>query len=222
MRNRKRRLALGLALAALALFVPFAWASDLFSDVPNSNPHHDRINAIAGAGITAGCAAGLYCPDLPVRRDEMATFLARGMGRIAMTAAAGTYSPLTDTGWTTLNTLTITTGGGGGAAGFVKLDAAVTTRVASAVGCPCAGEYRIFNETAGTESDHYVTQVDGIPPGFGFGRESTGLTWAAPVQTATSYVFRIQGRQVGTTAVTGRGVLSAVYAPFGSTGTSAP
>ena len=69
----------------------------------------------------------------------------------------------------------------------------MTTRVSSAVGCPCAGEYRIYNETAGTESDHYVTQVDGIPPGFGFGRESTGLTWAAPVQTATSYVSQGPG-----------------------------
>ncbi len=48
-----------------------------FADVTGS--HAGNINAIAEAGVTLGCSADgtLYCPDDPVRRDQMASFLAR-------------------------------------------------------------------------------------------------------------------------------------------------
>lgn len=51
-----------------------------FTDV--SGTHTGNINAIAEAGITVGCdAAGTrYCPTAAVRRDQMASFLARALG----------------------------------------------------------------------------------------------------------------------------------------------
>jgi hypothetical protein len=76
------RLVLG-GIVLAALLAPAAWASHQFSDVPNSSPHHNDISAIAGAGITGGCAPGLYCPSQAVQRDQMGSFLARGLGRIA-------------------------------------------------------------------------------------------------------------------------------------------
>ena len=41
-----------------------------------------QIDALAAAGITAGCALNppRYCPGKPVTRAEMATFLARALG----------------------------------------------------------------------------------------------------------------------------------------------
>ena len=53
---------------------------DFFDDV--GGVHAYPINKIAAAGITAGCAEGRrrYCPDDPVLRGQMATFLARGLG----------------------------------------------------------------------------------------------------------------------------------------------
>lgn len=50
-----------------------------FIDVPLTSPHFGYVNAVAQEAIAAGCdAASLrYCPDDPVRRDQMATFLAR-------------------------------------------------------------------------------------------------------------------------------------------------
>jgi hypothetical protein len=73
-----------LVASVFALLVaPAAWANHLFSDVPAASPHHTAISNIAGAGITGGCAPGLYCPANNVRRDEMASFLGRGLGRIA-------------------------------------------------------------------------------------------------------------------------------------------
>jgi peptidoglycan-N-acetylglucosamine deacetylase len=49
-----------------------------FDDVTSSHPHAPGIGAVAAAGITQGCAEGAYCPTDAVRRDQMASFLARG------------------------------------------------------------------------------------------------------------------------------------------------
>ena len=61
-----------------------------FGDI-GGNIHAGAINAIAAAGITLGCADGRYCPADPVRRDQMASFLARAF------ALAPSPSPFTDT-----------------------------------------------------------------------------------------------------------------------------
>jgi len=37
------------------------------------------IQALAAAGVTKGCGAARYCPEDPVRRDEMASFLTRAL-----------------------------------------------------------------------------------------------------------------------------------------------
>jgi len=52
----------------------------VFADVPADSPQAGAIEAMYRAGVTAGCASedGLrYCPADPVRRDQMASFLAR-------------------------------------------------------------------------------------------------------------------------------------------------
>jgi serine protease AprX len=56
-----------------ALGLP-ATSTDYFSD-DEGNAHEASINALAAAGITNGCAPGIYCPARSVTRAEMATFL---------------------------------------------------------------------------------------------------------------------------------------------------
>ena len=53
---------------------------DRFDDV--SGVHEANINAIAEAGITLGCDTDgvLYCPDDPITRAQMGSFLARAFG----------------------------------------------------------------------------------------------------------------------------------------------
>ncbi len=46
-----------------------------FGDVPCPSTFADWIEALAAEGITGGCGGGNYCPDNPVRRDQMAVFL---------------------------------------------------------------------------------------------------------------------------------------------------
>ena len=63
--------ALGLAPAAPAGF----------ADVDPNSTHAADIDALAAAGITVGCATEplRYCPDSPVTRAQMATFLTRAL-----------------------------------------------------------------------------------------------------------------------------------------------
>jgi hypothetical protein len=51
-----------------------------FSDVPTTHPFFRFVEALAAAGITAGCGGGNYCPDAPVTRGEIAVFLAAALG----------------------------------------------------------------------------------------------------------------------------------------------
>jgi hypothetical protein len=49
-------------------------------DVPTSHPLFRFVEAIAAAGITSGCGAGMFCPDAPITRGQMAVFLSVALG----------------------------------------------------------------------------------------------------------------------------------------------
>jgi len=51
-----------------------------FTDVPVGHPQHRFVEALVAAGVTAGCGGGLYCPDNPVTRGQMAVFLSVALG----------------------------------------------------------------------------------------------------------------------------------------------
>jgi S-layer homology domain len=51
-----------------------------FTDVPTSSPWFPYVEALVDTGVTGGCAPGLYCPNDPVTRGQMATFLAKALG----------------------------------------------------------------------------------------------------------------------------------------------
>ena len=54
--------------------------SPTFNDVPTNHPFFQFIEALAASGITGGCGPGIYCPDNPVTRGQMAVFLAKALG----------------------------------------------------------------------------------------------------------------------------------------------
>jgi glucose/arabinose dehydrogenase len=51
--------------------------TDYFDD-DDGTTHENDINRLAKAGITSGCGTRRFCPESPVTRGEMASFLARG------------------------------------------------------------------------------------------------------------------------------------------------
>ncbi len=52
-------------------------ATGIFTDVPVGYWADAWIEQLAAEGITSGCGPGIYCPDSPVTRAEMAVFLVR-------------------------------------------------------------------------------------------------------------------------------------------------
>ena len=95
-RRRPRGRAVALMLAGLLALAPvsFVLATHIFPDVPDGTTHALPIERIAKAGITAGCGGTVnYCPSDPVARDQMATFLNRSLGRVAM-GEQGTFNTL--------------------------------------------------------------------------------------------------------------------------------
>jgi hypothetical protein len=53
-------------------------SEDFFTD-DDGSMHEKDINAVAAAGITAGCDATRFCPTGPVTRGQMVAFLHRAM-----------------------------------------------------------------------------------------------------------------------------------------------
>ena len=63
----------------------------VFSDIPPDDPHAGAIEGIRLAGVTSGCGTAplSFCPDEPVRRDQMASFLVRALrARTGQTAGS--------------------------------------------------------------------------------------------------------------------------------------
>jgi hypothetical protein len=221
-RTWRTRMLLALAIAAVAA-VPVAWASHQFADVPNSNPHHDDIGAIFGARITAGCnppANTLYCPDQAVRRDQMGSFLRRGLSRAAQGSFIGEPVLATDGSWTDLSIVNITAGGTTGGTGFVHLTASFTGYISSTTGCACSARFRILRVSPAAQSlTHYAQPPTAIPSGIDWSLASGSISWVVPVPTGASHQFRLQGQRYGGTGtIRGYGRVNAVYTPFGSTG----
>jgi hypothetical protein len=53
-------------------------AEDFFTDT-EGKIHEANINRLAAAGVTTGCSPTKYCPAAWVRRDQVASFLARAV-----------------------------------------------------------------------------------------------------------------------------------------------
>jgi hypothetical protein len=56
-------------------YTPPACTPGFFTDVPCPSTFANWIQAMATEGITGGCGGGAFCPQNPVRRDQMAVFL---------------------------------------------------------------------------------------------------------------------------------------------------
>ncbi len=77
-----RLLAIPVLLLTLVAFPLGVLASHQFGDVPDSNPFHADIDALADSGVTTGCGGGNFCPSANVTREQMAAFMNR-LGALA-------------------------------------------------------------------------------------------------------------------------------------------
>lgn len=220
LRNAPRRTRLVLAglAAALAVAVPAAFAAHQFGDVPNTNPHHDDVSGIALAGITTGCnppANNLYCPEQAVRRDQMASFLRRGLGRVGYTDFDVAVPPNYDT---PVGVVSVTPGMPAttlpGAATFVVGNVQATVYVPDATGCPCEYIADLWHpEPLWLTGEPLLLSV--TQPGFypinltGVGRFTSG---------GAKDIAILVARITGTADSFAWGNATAQFVPFGGTG----
>jgi hypothetical protein len=235
-RSRRRyvRAGVGAFLTALAIAVPVAWASDLFTDVPDSNPFHDDISAIAGAGVTAGKTCDppgttpTYCPGEPITREAMAAYVHRGFGRIGYDTGSAASIPF-GTGWTDLATVPITVGGAAsGTSQMLLIQGVVTFSVTEADACPCFGTVALDNDD---DPSTLVGLNDGrirlvAPSGSGSAGYATALVqvgWIVPAGSTTTWRLRVhESSGGGNEAMSADGELSVMSFPFASDGNVYP
>ena len=66
---------------------PCVAGTELFADVPASNPFCKFIEELADRGVVSGCGGGNYCPANPVTRAQMAVFVLRTLDPVLVPAA---------------------------------------------------------------------------------------------------------------------------------------
>lgn len=224
-RGRRSWVVAAVLLTALAVAVPIAWASDLFGDVPDTNPFHDDIGAIARAGITKGCSTTTppdYCPSQNVTREAMAAFLHRGFGRTAYTLVNNlTLSPATNVAVMSQDiTVGLPPNPLPGAAGFVLATGTVSLTPSTVTCTPtprCL--YVVWLTIDGTRisESSFVT----VSNGDDSKSVSASVTAVGTVITPGPHTVAVRIVESGgptTTRVDGN--LTALYVPFGSTGTN--
>jgi hypothetical protein len=86
---RRDQMAALLVRAARVAGAPLPAGPDAFGD-DDASVHEPAIDAARAAGLVAGAAPGRFAPDATVRRDQMATFLAR---LLALLTAQGLTEP---------------------------------------------------------------------------------------------------------------------------------
>jgi hypothetical protein len=85
----RQQMAVFLLKAAHGLcYTPPPCTTQVFTDVPCSSNFAPWINELVTEGITGGCGTGVFCPQNPVRRDQMAVFLLKAEHGLGYTPPA--------------------------------------------------------------------------------------------------------------------------------------
>ena len=69
-------------------FYPPAATGEMFADVPATHLFAPWIEELSRQGITAGCGSGLFCPDQPITRAQMAVAILKTINGAAFTPPA--------------------------------------------------------------------------------------------------------------------------------------
>lgn len=222
-RRRLSRRAMKRATIAVALVLAVALPAGVmaihqFTDVPNSNTFHGQIDALKDAGITAGCSPTKYCPAEPVRRDSMAGFLTRGLGR--MTGEEFAFPAITE--GSAFASVSIKTNG----TAYVNARAAFYGLIEPMVGDAYLCEHLVYLSVDGSDPfDHQAgqgyTTADQAP--LQYHLSPIALEINPVVGAGTHTVSLIYYGSTGGVCdfSVGRGSLTATVVPFGPTGGTA-
>jgi hypothetical protein len=213
-----RRRVMAAIFLAIALAAPsVALASHVFADVPNGHPQHADIAAIGLAGISNGCGGGNFCPDAQLIRSSEASFLRRGLGRVA--GDTGSSITVPDATLVTVAETTITPGIVGaavpGANGFLKVDGSVTLYEGNPDNCICSISVRVYVNNVAVPGTQYVF----LPDNTVFESGSASINVVLPITAGAKTVSLRVNEYQGTEDLVAYASMSVLYVPFGATGT---
>jgi len=187
------------AAFTLVLGVPIGViASDVFSDVPDSNTFHDAITWLADNDVTVGCnppANTEFCPADNVTRQQMAAF----MRRLAQTFGnAGTQ--VTEVG----DIITVNSTSGVEVTSVVVspkdlVNVTLAAHVVLGTTGPSAGSYQIHREDCGGELISRGTWAipDQTVPGALLDIDTFALTGSDAVSGEVTYVLCVDKETAG-------------------------
>lgn len=220
-RQRRRRIGV-IALAAIALLlVPaIVLANHQFNDVATGASYHDEVEALVGAGITAGCGGGNYCPGQAVNRGQMAQFMVRGLG---VSSAGYGELPASQAGAFYVATVAIHTGGLPGGTGYVTVDAALQVLDFPASMCPCGVIFSIEDTTSFEPGPIGNFGTSTVISGGSAGSGSVNWVFEVPTGTDVEYglwatIFADEPVLTGVAEPILTGSITAEYSPFGTAG----
>jgi hypothetical protein len=153
--------------------------------------HHDSVRALSDAGITAGCTDNRFCPREPVLREQMASFLARGLPRatthngVASLSSDGEFSGVPAS-------VTVQATGVEGGTGTVTLQGSVSVLAQGSVAsCPCEVEAFIYRDSDDVQGPSMWAQLPGEAGGSGRAITSVPVTWATDIPSGSTETYRV-------------------------------
>lgn len=193
-RRSGTRWAVVLALAAIVVAAP-AGAADRFADVATDSVHHDAVGELVDAGVTAGCGGDRFCPDDPVRRGQMASFLTSALPRATTHAGVAALSGGEQPSGVPAS-VTVQMPGVVGGRGQVTLQGSVSVLSTGNVSsCPCEVEAFVYRETdeptAADQGPSMWAQLPGETSGSGRAATALPVSWTVDLATGTTETYRI-------------------------------
>jgi hypothetical protein len=134
---------IGLAAVFVVAFAGTAVANHIYNDVSTNNVFHDEIAEIGEQGCAEGFPGGLFKPEDPVKRQQMARFLSRCGTRVASNSgsvADVTIMPTEETNFADVNVQAR-------ADGLVVLIATGNASADDASTCPCGVVWSLTDGT---------------------------------------------------------------------------
>jgi hypothetical protein len=203
-RRRRGRTFAVVVLAALAVFVPVAFAADTFTDVPPTHPFHDQIERTYAAGMIGACAGSppppnqTFCPGNTITKGSAANQYDKAFG------LDGTPRPFTPT-WRKVNIVT-----GGSTPPFSVDSAQRVTNLnadlldgasADAIGSTATAQQDTGAAAGSATTSTVVNQVDVVAPTSGFLVISGNVYVANQVEASVSFVVdpQLDGADVDAT-----------------------
>ena len=211
-RVSNQRWLLILAVAVIAIAVP-ASAAERFDDVAATSTHREAIEELVESGITLGCDPGRYCPQDPVRRDQMASFLTRTGPRTVFHEGAASLS----SGDGVPASVTIRATGAPGGRGMVSVQGSVSVYASgNLAACPCEVEAFIYRDSDDAQGPSSWTQLPDVANGSGRAATSLPVSWAIDVPSGTTETYRLAVFVDGALAEAhAEGSLTAIATPLG-------